>query len=60
MGEVHWKPYEDTERVTCTCDCGETYKTQVVETNGKFLPQEKCPRCNSQTPMVLRNQKRLL
>jgi len=31
MGEVHWKPKEDLEPVTCTCDYGETYWTSVKE-----------------------------
>ena len=60
MGEVHWKPKEDLEPVPCTCDCGETYHTPVTESDGKYVPQDKCPGCNSQRPMDLRLQGRLL
>jgi hypothetical protein len=60
MGEVHWKPREDLEPVNCTCDCGETYRTPVVEQDDKYIPQDGCPHCQSRKPMVLRHQKRLL
>ena len=33
MGEVHWKPKENLEPIIRTCDCGETYWTQVKVSN---------------------------
>ncbi len=60
MGEVHWKPKEDLEPVTCTCDCGETYWTTVIEDGDHYTPQKACPHCNACNPMSLRHEKKLL
>ncbi len=60
MGEVHWKPKEDLEPVTCTCDCGKIYWTPVAKEGDHYIPQKVCPNCNSCNPMILRREKKLL
>jgi len=60
VGEVHWKPKEDLEPVKCTCDCGETYWTPVIDKDGNYIPTKACPHCNTCNPMILRNEEKLL